>query len=205
MAIQKYLIGILAFSIILTGSALTQAQNYDPSSVILLKKRDEGKLKTPEQVLEEQKKSQEKPKTLPSNNNITAVPNSGSLVVNPGLGQGNQTDQKTQQMNAAYASHLYTGICSQEYRNRAAPKTEKNLNTQKMWSDIQASCKCLSTEILAQVPPDSLLDYVMFNYGYQDDKKPNPQMAQFNQTPQSSTIGTLTANQALRTKCGFLN
>lgn len=184
------------------------AQNYDPSSVILLKKRDENKLKTPEQILKEQQRGNARNKTLPGNNNITVVPDNGALMVSPSTGQGaagQQPDQKTQAMNAAYASHLYTGICSQEYRSRAAPKTEKNLNAQKMWTDIQASCKCLSTEILRQVPPDSLLDYVMFNYGYQDERKPNPQMNQFSQTPQSAAIGSLTANQALRAKCGFLN
>jgi hypothetical protein len=198
MAKFKHQIGVLFLAIVLAVGSQALAQSYDPSSVILLKKRDETKLKTPEQALQEQEKAKK-------GNNITVAPKTGALVVNPNLGaQAKAPDDKVQQMNAAYASHLYSGICADDYRMRIAPKTEKNLNNQQMWADIQASCKCLSSEILKQVPPEALSDYVMFTYGHQDSKKADPQVDAFYKTPQKDAIVNIASNPAIQTKCGFL-
>lgn len=197
---MRFLTSILAISS-LFYAVPGLAQNYAPGSVILLKKNDSQGLRTPEQVIEENKSKTAKqaPKTSAVNKNITIVRPETPQI----LSGGQATKQDA--ASAAYASNIYSSICAQNYRDAIAPKTEKNLNAQKLWADIQASCKCMSNEILSRAAPDELADYVMYNYGFQDDKKPDAEYNAYFSSNKSDQISTLTINPQLRKKCGFVN
>lgn len=197
---MKFLKLIFVLSIFMYA-AQAVAQNYAPGSVILLKKKESEALRTPEQIIEENKKQDKTPaKSNIVNKNITIVrPNAPQVITE------NQSQKKSDPVSIAYAGQLYSNICAQNYRDTIAPKTEQNLNQQKLWADIQASCKCMANEILSRSAPDELADYVMYNYGFQDEKKPDAESAAYFSSNKSDQISTLIINPQLRKKCGFVN
>lgn len=194
--------GLVFLILVIMGSPVL-AEIYQPGTGILLPSKRQSR--------------DEKPKIQKnSNNSGPAVIKNGQVIVQPqsqiqpqnpviiGKPQNNQDADKNAQLTAAYATHLFTSICAQEYREALAPKSEKNLDMKKMWSDVQASCKCLSTQVLSVVPASDFADYVMFNHGAQNFSKPDPELAAYLKTGRSNQISDLVQNGELRKKCGFL-
>ena len=184
------------------------ADNYDPSSVILLKHNDNGGLKTIQQKIDESKQRQEQQKKNPDNGlnnpNIILPESNPTPTVTVTKNKTSSTDA---QLTSAYASLVYMSVCSDKYRDELAPKTEKNLDTQRMWADIQTSCKCLTDQILAQVQPADLTDYVMYNYGQHnpsDDDLDDDVYSEFRSSDANKHISDMSVNPDIRAKCGFL-
>ncbi len=182
------------------------AEIYEPGTGILLPKRKQDK-----QNEENQKRNQPVQKLNNRNSDTKIVkdgavvqPNqSAPLIVQPS--RSNNTSDNAQKLTNAYAAHLYTGVCSQEYRDSLAAFTEPNLDRRKMWADIQASCKCLTNEIMTEVPATDLADYVMYTQGAQKDTQLAPEVASYYTSGKSGQIQQLSLNGQIRKKCGFLN
>ncbi len=191
----------------LFSASSAMADDYSPGSVILLKKENRD-LKTPEQKLDEGKREGAKnniPKEDSTNigNGVNIYPNSTPpLVVQPmqQLGANAPEDKVTQ----AYASHMFMGICAQGYRDQMAPQMATNVNPAQLWALAQKSCQCLSSAVLSAVQATDLADYVMYNYSYQDPTNPNPAVDQYRNTAKVGVIANLISDPGMRSKCGFL-
>lgn len=198
---MKYILG-LALSGFLLCAVSAQAQTFEQGTGILLPKKKEAKKDEPVR----------KPNITILNNNDgpkvldkgkLAQPGGGSaIVVNPK--QNDKGGGSGQRMTDAYAAHLYTGVCSQQYRETIAPKSEKNLNMQKLWNDVQTSCKCMSQQILSVTGASELADYVMYNYSGDPKNKPSLEKENYLKSGQTEKIQNLALNGELRKKCGFL-
>ena len=179
-----------------------RAEIYEPGRGILLPKRERGdnNRKNTIQSLPQPNKA---PAVVNKNGIVLPKTNSGQnpVIIQP---QNRRTDDAAQKLTSAYASHLYTSVCAQDYRDSLAPLSEPNINRQKMWTDIQASCKCLSSELLSVVPAPDLADYVMYNYGA-PSAQDNAQSSAYYSSQKSERIDLMSANAQLRKKCGFLN
>jgi len=205
-----YLLALCFF--FLSGQVI--AATYDPRAVILLPKS--GGNDGP-RTLEDIKKQQEEAKKQKKSgrNNITVLPDqtppAGGVrapVILPNAPVGGQKELTKNEaaLSSAYAAHLYTSICSQNYRDELAPRSEKNLDMNRMWADIQASCKCLSNQILAAVPAAELSDYVMFNHGWQPPSgTQDAEYLAYDESNRSEAVSQIISNQQIRKKCGFLN
>ncbi len=201
----KYPLGFVIL-FLLCLSVPVQAEIYEPGTGILLPKRKQDK---------EQEKSQNRNQPVQKLNNrnsdtkivkdgAVVQPNqSAPLIVQPS--RSNNISDNAQKLTNAYAAHLYTGVCSQEYRDSLAAFTEPNLNRRKMWADIQTSCKCLTNEIMTVVPATDLADYVMYTQGAQNASQLAPEVASYYTSGKSGQIQQLTLNGQIRKKCGFLN
>lgn len=200
MGLLKYSLGILILSFC-TSVLPVHAETYEPGRGILLPKRNQDKpidiSPNKDQTIMKVKRNQSGPAII--DKGILAPQGRGPLVVQ--LSQ--KTDGTAQKLTSAYASHVYSSFCSQEYRDRMVTKTEKNINRKKMMGDIQASCKCLANEILSVVPAGDLADYVMYNYGDQSTED-SPESAAYFSSPKSDRISQLSLNAQARAKCGFL-
>jgi len=201
MAGRRFLILGLAVLGLLTSFQRAHAQTYEPGRGILLKKKDHGDLGTPEQKIQEQNTS---------NSDITVI-DRGKIVQGGGattptiVNPSKAPSGNAQTMTNAYASHMYSSICAQNYRESLAPKTEEGLNMQKMWADVQASCKCMSNQILSVVPATDLADYVMYNYSAQQPGTNATEKENYYASARSNQIDALVINDQLRKKCGFIN
>ena len=211
---------LLVIYILCAGLTPAQAAGFDGRNVILLPKSGgNGQPRTLDDIKKEQeeiKKQQKKadPKKPIENNNVVIQPGNQSPIPNSavslpearGAAESKPLTKNEMALNNAYASHLFASICSQNYRDELAPRSEKNLDMKRMWADIQKSCKCLSDQVLAKVPAPELSDYVMFNYGWQPvDGSNDPEYVEYDKSGRADAISDITSNQLIRKKCGFLN
>ncbi|PZP53159.1 MAG: hypothetical protein DI586_11335 [Micavibrio aeruginosavorus] len=204
----KYPLGFIILFLLCLSSPV-QAQIYEPGTGILLPKRQRDK-----QAEENEKKQKRNApiQRLNNNNNDTTIVKKGAIIQpnrqGPLVIQPDNTMNKSNdalKLTNAYAAHLYTSVCSQEYRDSLVSFTEQNLDRRKMWADIQVSCKCLTNEIISVIPATELSDYVMYTRGAQASEQMDPNTASYYASGKANQIMQLSSNQLVRKKCGFLN
>ncbi len=178
------------------------AADYAPGSVILLPKSNSG-AKTLEQKIDEAKgrdkqdtKVQEK--KLPDN--VSAVPG-GSKTVVVGADKDSAKDKESEKLSNAYAAHLVTSICTEQRRDETGPRTVRI--SQDVWNAIQSQCKCQASEIMKQASAEDVVDYVMYNYGWQDRDKKSKELSDYYKSPRNIYVSNLSLDPKIRTKCGF--
>ena len=220
MDIGKKTFYLIVIIVVCAGLTPARAASFDGRNVILLpRSNDGGHPRTLDEIKKEQEDAKKKKnangaKSPISNDNITILPNAASpagqsavlLPSNRDTLNNKPLTKNETALNNAYAGHLFSSICSQNYRDEVAPRSEKNLDLKLMWSDIQKSCKCLSDQVLAKIPAAELSDYVMFNYGWQPiDGSNDPEYVEYDKSGRADAISDITSNQLIRKKCGFLN
>jgi hypothetical protein len=68
----------------------------------------------------------------------------------------------------------------------------------------------MAEELLKKLPPDSLVDYVMYNYGASPDDNENPdkidaETRRYYMSEKASIADEAISDPKIRKKCGFLN
>lgn len=185
------------------------AANFDQNSVILLPNNDRARVVTPDQNIVTPKgpvRQDDQGRNVPGQN-VVVVP--GGRQDMPAGQQNNQTvtttaQPKSNQVSSAYAVHIFTGPCAQQIRDELGPQNIAPALNQRYWDKAQSGCKCLANEVMASTSAEGLFDYVMYNYGYQDESTANDPLAQaYFSTPQSGQIGDFISSPDVRKKCGL--
>jgi hypothetical protein len=106
-----------------------------------------------------------------------------------------------------YARHAFVSMCSNDYWQSFDQSQMGGAKEQAaLWDHVQASCKCMIEQIrkIPDIKSSDMLDYVMYAYGFQDEKRPDPNADTFLSSPAGQIIGTAQINPELRKSCGFL-
>jgi hypothetical protein len=119
-----------------------------------------------------------------------------------------EQEQKQKQMaelTKTYAEHIYTTICADEYRaGLPIHKLKKYEDQQAAYTHAQTVCKCMAGEMLKKLEPQDVVDYVMYNYGTEDDGPMDADTKKYYMSEKASQADEIVGDPKLRQKCGFL-
>ncbi len=106
-----------------------------------------------------------------------------------------------------YARHVFVSMCSNDYWESFSPSLIKNPKEKSaLWDHVQTSCGCIAQQVM-QIPnirSSDITDYIMYSYGFEDDKRPDPNINRFLSSPAAQAIRAVQFDPRMRQACGFL-
>lgn len=112
---------------------------------------------------------------------------------------------EAQRIGDAYAVHLYTSVCVQNYQYRFPLFRMKGEQRAQFYKLAPKACRCMAEEALKVGSGANLVDYVMYFYG----QKPSldqfsPEAKAYMTTEGYLAVGDVENDPGVLKKCGFI-
>lgn len=111
-----------------------------------------------------------------------------------------------QKLSKAYAQHLATSLCGNEYRDkfprddRLGPKEKVQFSTH-----VTSACNCVYENMAAKVGTIQIVDYIMYTQSaYENPSKPNREYMGYLSSPDFTVSNSAYRGDEIRKKCGFV-
>ena len=111
-----------------------------------------------------------------------------------------------QKLSAAYAQHLATSMCGNEYRDkfprddRLGPKEKAQFT-----SHVTSACKCVYDNMASKVSSIQITDYIMYTQSaYENPSKPNREYMGYLSSSDFTVANGAYRGDEIRKKCGFV-
>lgn len=127
------------------------------------------------------------------------------LVAGPAIAvERNRDVEENKKISAAYSQHLFTSMCSKDYR-REFPIHTMDAAGRKFVNDYTLkACSCFFDRLSKDVEASDITDYVMFTYSTNPDPdKVEPEALKYFNSERIKKIGMLWDDKGLKKKCGF--
>ncbi len=110
---------------------------------------------------------------------------------------------KNEKVAEAYAHHLFTSMCAQNYRNEFPVSTLNAADKAQLNNHTKGACDCMYDRINDDVEAPDIADYVMYTYGPHPPTGIDPEALQYYGSERVKKIGILWSDKPLLKKCGF--
>lgn len=113
-----------------------------------------------------------------------------------------------QEMNAAYARHMYNSACLMRQKTLYLPKILTDKEKEDRIKGFVKSCDCLADMSIKQTSPNDVIDFITRNFGSHmpkapSDKKNSASTPKPTRSPQFDKIGVILRSKETRKSCGL--